>query len=487
MKNFNRFKKILLLLFISTLFISCEKDFLEVTNPNDLSPETFWKTEQDAIKAITGAYALFQYQVWDGRWGYYEIGYMNLECRSDLINLYDMWSPFGDMSTYDASSTSYVLNDFWSFSYQGLYAANQVIENVPGMGLSNGDVFVAEAKFLRAYAHYLLVTNFGNIVMKTSTPQSTDDFYEGQSAQADVWAQIEQDLLDAKSNLPLTWESQWLGRATKGAASSLLAKAYLWQEKWSQAASELREVVNSGVYALESDFESLFNGLNEHNSESIFELNFTMSDAGGRNERNSFPAMQTDWKMFTPNEYMRGLFLNDLTEGGELSQRVNGSLIYTDLAADDLGAISWKKFSLYDEATNNGYSFSHSGTNFTVIRYADVLLMLAEALNESGSTGEAEGFVNQVRARAGVPDISGMNQADLREHIRHVERPLELAAETGRFYDLVRWYKNGNLSSVLVAHGREAGESFDNSNDLYYPIPSSETTSNPLVVQNPGY
>ncbi|MCB0731227.1 MAG: RagB/SusD family nutrient uptake outer membrane protein [Ignavibacteriae bacterium] len=487
MMIFNKMKKIILLFFLAMWIISCSDDFLDVTDPNNLTPDTFWKTEQDAIKAITGTYALFQYQVWSGRWGFYEIRYMNFECRSDLINLYDMWSPFGDMSRYNASSTSYSLNDFWSFSYQALYAANQVIENVPGMGLNNGSVFVAEAKFLRAYAHYLLVTNFGNIVLRTSTPKTSEDFYLGQSPQEEVWTQIENDLVEAKASLPLSWESQWLGRATKGAASALLAKTYLWQNKWGQAEGELREIVNSGIYSLVDDYESLFNGLNEHNSESIFELNFTMNNDGGRNERNSFPAMQTDWKMSTPNEYMRNLYLNDKTDAGELSKRVTGSLIYSDLENDDLSAISWKKFSLHDDATNNGFDFSNSGTNFTVIRYADVLLMLAEALNEQGNTSEAENFVNQVRARAVVPNISGMNQEQLREHIRHVERPLELAAEADRFYDLVRWYKNGDLSSVLVAHGREAGETFDNSNDLYYPIPSSETTSNPLVVQNPGY
>jgi starch-binding outer membrane protein, SusD/RagB family len=478
-----------LIVLLSALFVSCDEDFLDVTDPNNLSPGTFWKTEQDAIKAITATYALFQYQVWGGRWGFYEIGYMNLECRSDLISLYDMWSPFGNMSKYDADPTSYVLNDFWSFTYQGLYAANQVIENVNKINSTEEvkNTFIGEAKFLRAYAHYLLFTNFGNIILKESIPGSSNEYYGNQASEGDVWAFIEQDLSDAKSMLPTTWDSQWSGRATKGAATTLLAKALLWQEKWGQAETELREVVSSGLYSLQSDYEGLFNGLNEHGSESIFEINFTMDESGGRNERNSFPAMQTDWKMSTPNEFMRSLYLQDTTSTGELSKRVTGSLIYEDLATDNLDNISWRKYSLHDSETNNGYSFSHSGTNLTVFRYADVLLMLAEAINESGSTGEAEGFVNEVRNRAEVQDISGMNQTDLREHIRNVERPLELAAETGRFYDLVRWYRDGDLRSILVAHGREAGENFDNNNDLYYPIPANELTSNPNITQNPGY
>ncbi len=489
MKYFNKFKKILLLLFVISLFTSCEEDYLDVTDPNNLSPDTFWQTEEDGIKAITATYALFQYQVWNGRWGWYEMGYMNLECRSDLINLYDMWSPFGKMSRYDADPTSYVLHDYWSFTYQALYAANQVIENVHNLNTPQEvkNTLMGEAKFLRAYAHYLLLTNFGNIIVKTSTPKAATDYYVGQSSEAEVLALIEQDLMDAKNSLPSSWDSKWLGRATKGAASTLLAKTYLWQKKWGQAEAELREVVNSGVYSLVADYESLFNGTNEHSSESIFEINFTMKDDGGRNERNSFPAMQTDWKMATPNEFMRNLYLQDTTATGELSQRVTGSVTFEDLATDNLDNTNWKKYSLHDESTNNGYSFSHSGTNFIVMRYADVLLMLAEALNEQGSTGEAVGFVNQVRARANVADISNMNQNNLREHIRNVERPLELAAETGRFYDLVRWYRDEDLRAVLVAHGREAGDSFDNNNDLFYPIPSDELTSNPNISQNPGY
>jgi hypothetical protein len=487
MKRLSKYKKIFLPIFISLLFVSCEKDYLDVSDPNNLTPDTFWKTEQDAIKAITGTYALFQYQVWSGIWGFYEIHFMNRECRSDLIHLLDMWSPFGGMSRYEASLTSYVINDFWSFSYQGLYAANQVIENVPGMNLSNGDVFVAEAKFLRAYAHFNLLINFGNIVLSTSVPKDSDEYYKKQSTQQEVFAQIEKDLTEAKSALPLSWEEKWLGRATKGAASTLLAKAYLWQNKWGQAETELKEIVNSGQYSLESDFESLFTGLNEHNSESIFELNFTLADDGGRIERNALVGMQT-WRMHTPNDYTRGLFLGDTTTTGEFSQRVTGSIRFDTLATDDVNDLHWNKYVYTDEATQKGYEFFMSGTNFIVYRYADVLLLLAEALNELGSTGEAEGFLNQVRTRAGVPDISGMTQDQLREHIRHVERPLELLGETGRFYDLLRWYRNGgDLRSVLIAHGREAGDTFDNTNDLYYPIPASETTSNPLIVQNPGY
>ncbi|PID62550.1 MAG: hypothetical protein CR986_01335 [Ignavibacteriae bacterium] len=480
---------IFLLGLITLLHISCSDDYLDVSDPNNLSPDTFWKTEEDGIKAITATYALFQYQVWSGRWGWFEMGYMNLECRSDLINLFDMWSPFGKMSRYDADPTSYVLHDYWSFTYQALYAANQVIENVHNLNTTEEikNTFLGEAKFLRAYAHYLLFTNFGNIIIKTSTPKSATDYYSKQSSEADVWAIIEQDLIDAKKFLPLSWDSKWLGRATKGAASALLAKAYLWQKKWSEAETELKEIVNSGVYSLEADYASLFNGKNEHSSESIFEINFTMNNDGGRNERNSFPAMQTDWKMSTPNEFMRNLYLQDTTATGTLSQRVTGSVIFKNLATDTLNNTGWKKYSFHDENTNKGYNFSHSGTNFLVIRYADVLLMLAEALNEQGSTGEAVGFVNQVRARAGVLNISNLNQSDLRNHIRHVERPLELAAETGRFYDLVRWYRGEDLKAVLVAHGREAGNNFNNNNDLYYPIPSDELTSNPLIQQNPGY
>ncbi len=492
-----------LLLLIAAFTFSCEENFLEVTDPNNLTPDTFWKTEADAVKGVTATYALFQYQLWGGRWGFYEGWYENMQCRSDLIHLADMWAPFGGMSRYEASPTSYVIDGFWEFTYQALYASNQVIENVPNVAADDAtkQALIGEGKFLRAYAHFLLVNTFGNIVLVNSTPKSPDEFYKPQASQAEVWALIESDLQEAKSVLPDSYPAEWNGRATKGAATALLGKAYLFQDKWAQAASEF-EAVKSMSYQLVDDYESLFTGMNEHSPESIFEINFTMSDEGGRNERNSFPAMMGPWKMEHPNEYLKNLYMNDLTSDGNFSKRVFGSIVFnhpeSDIwyfdggtfedyyGADDTN-VYWRKFGYYNSDNNNGYSWSHSGTNMPIIRYADVLLMLAEAQNEMGNTGEAINNINLVRERAGSTLITSMDQTSLREHIRHVERPLELAGECGRFFDLVRWYKNGDLKSVLQAHGREDWEKFDNGIDIYYPIPQSEVSANPFVTQNPGY
>jgi len=409
------------------------------------------------------------------------------------------------MSRYDAISTSYVLNDYWRHSYQGIYAANQVIENTPKIDADEQtkQIIVGEAKFIRAFFYFYLLNDFGHIPLITKTPKSEKEFYTPQAEPEAVWAQIEQDLQDAKAVLPDQWPGEWLGRATKGAATAFLGKVYLFQKKWSLAEQEFRDVMNMG-YGLVDDFESLFTGENEWSEESIFEINFTMDDQGGRNERNSLPVMLSYWKMDHPNQFLKNLYMQDTTTTGEYTQRVYGSIVFNDpksyiwyfgsgtfadyYGADDPNAY-WKKYCYYPgQDANNGYSVTHSGINFIVIRYADVLLMLAEALNELGNTSEAVELVNQVRARAGaVPIPATMSQDELREHIRHVERPLELAGECVRWFDLLRWYGDGDLQSILRQHGREGWENFQNGVDIYYPIPFDELSANPYIVQNPGY
>lgn len=484
---------------------ACDKDFLDVTNPNQMTVESFWRNAGDVESALTGTYALLQHQWWSEYWAPGEM-FMTLEVMSDLTQA-DIFYPIGSggHDAYDADANMYTTFYFWRGNYKMIFAANQVIENTPNVeGLTEDQVnaYVAEARFLRAYAHFQLLQLYGNIVLVTEVPENPDQFYKAQSTPAEVYAQIEEDLQFAKANLPAEHAEAWLGRATKGAATAYLGKVYLFQEKWAQAAAEFQAVSGMG-YALVNDMESLFTGNNEFSSESIFEINYSADRPADRIESQSVVPNFNDWLGLWPSAHLKALFEADTTAQGEPSPRAFATVVFNhpdsdvwyfdgQSFADYYGAddekIYYKKYAFYDP-DNDPYVYYSVGTNYLMMRYADVLLMHAEALNEQGQTGQAAALVNLVRARAGAVAIDeGMSQAALRTHIREVERPLELCNETSRFADLVRWYKNdGGVRAALQANNAPNWQGFTDGVDEIWPLPNSEIKSNPNVAQNPGY
>jgi len=500
--------RILSLLIIIGLFtsIGCE-DYLDVTNPNELTPDQFWETEADADKAITSLYACMAMGEWSEQWDFNEHYFLVQEARSDMTR-WQYWQPVQSISEYTYTPSQYMQRNQWKWCYRMIFTANQIIENIEGMedlDAAKKKVYIAEAKFARAHAHFLLLKNFANIILVTEMAKTPDDFYKDQSAAADVWTQIEQDFTDAKSDLPASWEEEWLGRVTKGAATAYLGKVYLFQEKWADAETEFKSVTNMG-YELESDYFSLFSGLNEHNKESIWEINFTANEEGGRCESDNTPNVASRYQSLWVTEWGKQLFLTDTAADGSFSNRFYGSVLYDDPGCDvwywegrtyreyftdenlpDEDRMFWKKWAVYREYWPHR---SKGDVNYYIIRYSDVLLMLAEALNEQGKTSEAIGYVNQVRERAGAMLLGTPDQAQLREHIRQVERPLEFVLEATRWDDLVRWYgngKDGGVKAVLTAHDRYGVENFTDGISEIWPIPQREIDANPNIVQNPGY
>ena len=484
---------------------ACDKDFLTVTNSNQMTVESFWRNAQDVESALTGTYALLQHQWWGEYWAPGEM-FMSLEVMSDLTEA-DIFYPIGNggLDAYSADANMYNPYYFWQENYKMIFAANQVIEKTPTVeGLTEEEIntYVAEARFLRAYGHFQLLQIFGNIVLVTEVPQSSDDFYKAQSTPGQVYAQIEEDLTFAKQHLPAQWPEAWLGRATQGAATAYLGKVYLFQEKWALAATEFQAVTAMG-YALVTDMASLFTGLNEFSSESIFEINFTADRPADRKESQSLPPNFNDWLGLWPSNHLKNLFMADTTADGQPSVRTFATIVFNHPDSDvwyfdgqtfeeyygaDEEKVFYKKYAFYDPE-NDPYAYWSVGTNYVMMRYADVLLMLAEALNEMGQSGQAAALVNQVRARAGsVPIDEAMSQADLRHHIREVERPLELCNETGRFSDLVRWYQNdGGVRAALEANNAPNWQNFTDGVDEIWPIPNAELKANPNIVQNPGF
>ena len=232
---------------LSLSYFGCE-DYLNVSNPNELTPDQFWKTEADVDQAITSLYACIAMGEWSEQWDFNEHYLMVQEARSDLTR-WQTWQPQQAISEYTYTPSQYMERNHWKWNYRTIFTANQILENLETMenlDEAKKKVYAAEAKLARAHSHFLLLKNFGNIVLVTEMAKTPEEFYKGQSPAEEVWAQIEADLTDAKADLPVSWEEKWLGRVTRGVATAYLGKAYLFQEKWASAEAEFKLVTNMG-------------------------------------------------------------------------------------------------------------------------------------------------------------------------------------------------------------------------------------------------
>ncbi len=336
---------------------------------------------------------------------------------------------------------------------------------------------IAECKFLRALNYFWLVRSFGDI------PLQHINLIE-RAPVSEVYAYIEQDLTEAIADLPLKSEyaASDLGRATQGAAQALLAKVYLYQEKWQEAADMANNVINSGEYDLEPDYATVWRASTENGIESIFELQ-------GRGEIVAHGIQQYSstqgargaggfgWGFNTPSEDLLNAF-ND--EGDDI--RRDATIIFAGEVLFDGRII--------DPAVENprynekAYSSANAGQgdgdkNIRILRFAEILLIRAEALNELTQSSDALTPLNRVRSRVNLPDVTTTDQSALRQAIWK-ERRLELAMEHDRWYDLLR---QGRAAEVMTAHGKP----FEVGKHELYPIPNDQLIQTPDMTQNPGW
>ncbi len=493
--------KSIIILFILSLLLSfgCDKDFLTVTDPSRLTSDQFWKNEDDAFKAITAAYAQLQVPLWSC-WGQYECKVLVETYRTDEARFKPDYDEWVEMYTFNMTPENYTSDYFWYYNWKGIYQTNLVLENVPDIEMNEATKarFLAEAKFLRAFYHLKLVTYYRNIPLMIEVPKQASDYYPSQVAPEQIYAQVENDFRVAQNHLPTDLPDEELGRATKGAATAFLGLAYLHQNKWAEAASEFEKVMNMG-YNLVPNYYDNFNGLNENNEESIFEVQYTLKQPNDVWETMTHTAQFSSWQQGWASDWFFNLMMTDTTETGEYSQRVYGSFVFDDPDSDvfyfegksyrehfgnDETKAYWKKWCHKEDIWDQPY-LDAGGINIVEMRYADVLLMYAEVQNELGNTGDAYTAINQVRERAGVAHLtSGMSQAQMREHIRHYERPVELAIEGKRWADLVRW---GNVKETLQGHNHPYVNTFDPGIDEYLPIPQIDILNDPNLIQNGGY
>ncbi len=476
----------LVLSLLSLIVITGCEEFLEISPQGQLTQEAFPTTKADALLAVNACYSTLR------QWHYHSGGYPILDIMSDDThkgsNPNDQLPTIGPYDSFEHTVTQDGLDRWWSTLYQGIKRCNVVIEKVPGIEMDADlqNTYIAEARFVRGLMYFDLVRAWGGVPLVTTT---TPEKNMVKASPDEVYDLIEEDLIFAADYLQekSTLASEDLGRATRGAAKALLAKVYLFQQDFQNAESYALEVISSadGQYGLEPLFEDANNRNGEHGIESVFEIG-AMEVEGGESAGSQYA--NTQGVRGTPN---RGWGFNrpslDLQNSFEANDpRLDATVIYLgevldgveirgdgttpDETKDDLGNVI--EIECYNQKVwiPGTTTITQWGHNRRLIRYADVLLMAAEALNENDKPSEALDYLNMVRERARqgnntiLPDITETNKNLLRDIILE-ERRHELALEGHRYWDVVRMGKGPEIFGPL---GFEAGK-----HELL-PIPQNE-------------
>ncbi|WP_347158662.1 RagB/SusD family nutrient uptake outer membrane protein [Pontibacter chitinilyticus] len=468
---------------------SCSESFLDVAPEGQTPSENFFTNQAQAIQAVSSIYGNLK--------GFNVIAFPWLAVTTIASDNAEKGSVPGDagfLDTFDdftLTSTEGQLNGFWEGQYQGINLANQVISNVPLINMDENlkARLIAEAKFLRAFHYFNLVRTFGGVPLRTSVPvgdeeETPEQLNPARATKEEVYNQIVSDLQEAINVLPANYDAANIGRATKAAALTLLAKVQLYQKNWNEVLSLTQQVMGMG-FALTPNYHDIFTIAGENNAESIFEIQAQTfpGNCGAANSqwaevqgvRNQF-----GWGFVEPTEDL----VNAFEEGDE---RLDATILFRgeETAEGDKITESAPNPRYNQKAYVPSYVTQECGygrdQNIHILRYAEVLLMHAEAANELGQTQEALNALNMVRNRAGLADVTTTDQQELRQIIWH-ERRVELALENGdRFFDLVR---QGRAAEVLQALGKH----FVEGKNEIYPIPQRQIDlSGGVLTQNPGY
>ena len=455
-----KFKYIILILMIGAL-TSCSESFTDLAPISQRNAGNFYNTVGDMEVAVNAIYNTLKAN------GTYNQSYWVLqELRSDnsfwdgtgLAEEITVFDKFTDISTSDITEAA------WTDSYLGVSRANIVLDRINDIEMDQNlrDQYTGEALFLRSLYYYHLAVAFGNIPLVLSETMSVAEGQEHvQVSASDVYAQIIQDLSNAENLLPQSYDAANTGRATKGAAATLLGKVYLTIGDNGNAASKLQQVMTMG-YSLVPNFADLWGADNENNSESIFEVQF---EGGFGDQGNSFTSQFNGDLAASVTSGQRNIPERDLIDAHEAGDA--RFEMYNGVTETNTG---WT----IKYGVDNPFNEADAPNNWVVLRYADVLLMLAEALGEGN---EAYALINQVRNRSGLPSIDGSTPGSFQDKLLH-ERRIELAFENHRWADLLRF---GVAESVMSAQGKPVN------GKLLFAIPQREMDLNTNFNQNSGY
>lgn len=506
--------KLMLIAISATLFIGCE-DELEIVNPNRLAVDSYYTNQ---AQAIAGVDAVYNPLIIDGL--YNRMTPVLGDGRGDEAKSRSPWAFLSQTSNFTVPAT----DDAVGWCYEGYYVlisrANQAIEKVPGVPDVEENLkgrLLGQAHFLRALAYFNATNIFDNVPLVLEVPGSQEDFYPSNQdvTQATIYAQVEADLNVAIASLPINYNSVsgpdagQVGRATKGAAQALMGKLKLYQGDYSGAIPYFNAVISSGEYSLSPNYAGLFSqdpALEAANTGRIFWAEFTTSQNadfnwGGDPTVNwrQFSAIGptysgADFYDFFPTDFLYNELREERTIDGQLDPRFAATILSyepeegltqsygTDFFLDPAN----KYIAKYTLANEGGDPFT-CGINYHILRYADVLLMQAECLANTGDISGAAELVQQVRDRANLPDreaeFAGLSLEGFMDQLAH-ERVTELAIEGLRYYDIKRW---GWLEdSAKLAELKANDDEFNTfvPGREYQPIVQGELDRNPNLVGN---
>lgn len=404
-----------------------------------------------------------------------------------------------------------MIKSYWGANYTLIHKVNDLLAEMEGNeNLTDGDkINMAEAKFMRAFCYFNLVRAFGEVPLIDFKINDAAEANIPKSPVSEIYKLIDDDLKDAETYLPTTWQSMYVGRLTWGAARAFHARTYMMRNDWGNMRTAAEDVINSKLYNLNTPYDKIFREDGENCSESVFELQCTSTESmpGSNTIGSQFASVQgvrgagewnLGWGQHTPTQELADAFeegdprkdetLLYFVRNGEDPDLIPANKPWGEKPVSNADVIAkyFNKKAYTDPSLRTKYTKGGYWVNIRLIRYADVVLMASEAACELNDLPAARNYLEMVRARARgnnadiLPEVTTDDKNELRDAIRH-ERRVELGMEFDRFYDLVRW---GIAKEVLHAAGKTGYQD----RHALLPIPQDEIDkSNGVLVQNPNY
>lgn len=470
-------------------FSSCS-DFLEQNPQTDLSENDFYKTADDILSAVNGAYSSLQEGDIYGNW--YVFGEIPSDnTRNQLSGSVTTQNEFDQF--YIDTQNSMIAN-FWKAAYKVINRTNTILGRIDGIEINTelANRYKLECKFIRALMYFNLVRVYGDVPLVLKEISISESYDILREPKENVYNQIIADLKEAQ-DLPVSYSTAEDGRATQGAAKALLANVYMTLHKYAEAETILAEIINSGQYSLLENtpgslnidgYKNVFSPVNHNSKEGIFEIQFLKGGYGeGSNYANNFAPENSGTNVVavggTDGNNIPEMDIYNAYEEGDLRRDFSMSLGYYDNRKNN----EWVESRYVCKFMDVPYQNNDASNNYPVIRYADVILMYAEALNQNGKTAEACKYLNMTRRRGFGYQTTETSPVDLQTTDKaqfalmvEQERRVELAFENHRWFDLIR---TGRAVEVMRSKGFSLNET-----NLICPIPQKQIDVNPKLTQN---
>ncbi|MFC6223477.1 RagB/SusD family nutrient uptake outer membrane protein [Hymenobacter artigasi] len=475
---------------------SCSKDFIDLNDPTRLPSSLGYTDSLSIVTGVTAAYSSLQDMYGNGS----NRGlFVYAEIPSDNSFAVTSGEALNEFNDFSLSGLNPRLPSQWLVTYRAIARCNIILSRAGAVKLTDAtrNRFYGEVRFIRALAYFNAVQIWGDVPLVTSEITSIPDAYQfGRAPKAQVYTQIEQDLAFAEANLPATQTGANLGRATKGATQGLLGKVLLTQKKYGEAATALKKVIDGNAYALQATYASIFLTNNEMNTEILAAARYSRGALGIGSYFSTWfmPILPTALALTVNNNASQGQQFNSVDPDLVAAFATSGASdvrAAASFGSSGTGAAILYYTKKYSDVPTSAYDAEN---DWIILRYADVLLMYAEAVNEGGTlTPAALDAVNRVIRRSrGLPVATAapavdlpatISQTDLRTRLE-LERRLELNFEGHRWFDLVRTDRALPVMNALFAR---TGIKPITANNLVFPLPIQEIQTNPILTQNPGY